>query len=487
MKRSELFFTALLVPLDLVMLLLGFSVAYYLRDTGVTLAPDATLTGQLGRILVPGTLGDILPYREYLRYLTYLIPAMLAVFGLTGLYAMRGSFPWTKRLVRIFLGVSVGLFGILLLFLLRNDFFLPRSTVLYSWLFCTVFVVAGRLSLQGIQKLLRRYRIGIIRLGIIGTQQAVNQIKAALDRGPHSLHRVEYTARSLDVDELIDRMDADLLDELIVVNERYSTEELIRLRNHCLEHQVSFTFVPALFTALESSYQLRSELPLPVIEVQPTPLDGWGRVVKRIFDIAGALLIAAIFSPIVIVVCLAIAITSPGPLFYKNIRIGKHRSTIGVWKFRTMHYQYCTGPGYDGDAAFAELLRKNPELDAEYKQYRKLKKDPRVSGIGKFLRKTSLDELPQLFNVLKGDISLVGPRPILHEEAELFGEVGRILFTVRPGLTGLWQVSGRNNLSFDERVRLDARYIEHWSLWWDILICLRTIRVFFPSRNTGAY
>jgi undecaprenyl-phosphate galactose phosphotransferase len=170
-------------------------------------------------------------------------------------------------------------------------------------------------------------------------------------------------------------------------------------------------------------------------------------------------------------------LTTPGPLTYTQRRIGRGRKEIGVLKFRSMKIEYCTGPGYSGDAAFKKLLDENPDLAAEWKQYFKLKEDPRVSRAGKILRKTNLDELPQFWNVIRGELSLVGPRAIIKDEVEKYGETADILFTVRPGITGPWQVSGRNDISYDERVRLDAQYIRHWNLLTDIGIVFKTVWV----------
>jgi exopolysaccharide biosynthesis polyprenyl glycosylphosphotransferase len=487
MKRSEIFFAVVLVPLDFCMLLLAFLAAYYLRNHSVIFLPEAT--GQLGRVLRYGTFGEILPLSQYLKYVLYIIPAMLAIFAATGLYAMRSGMAWTKRITRIFIGVSVGLGFILVLFFLRNDFFLPRATVVYAWVFCTLFVVLGRFAIRLIQRVLRKFNIGIIRLGVIGKSEAARRILQNLNK--HSLYRLEARYDSLDVADILAQLDADNLDELIVVNEHYNVEDLVTIRNHCLENQVGFSFVPALFAELQSNFAIRSEVGLPAIEVRPTPLEGWGRVLKRLFDIIGSLFFIILFSPLYIIIAIWLKLASPGPLLYKQVRIGKDMRPITIWKFRSMHYKYCDGPGYSGDEALKKLLAENPDLALEWKQTTKLRNDPRVSDPGRFLRKTSLDELPQFFNVLIGSLSLVGPRPIVRDkhrdEVEKYGETARLLFTVKPGITGLWQVSGRNDLSFNERVQLDAAYIEHWNLLKDLWIIIKTVGVVFSKSGNGAY
>ena len=487
MKRSEIFFAVLLVPLDFLMLLLGFVLAYYLRNHGFILTPEVPT--EVGRIVRYGVFGDILPFSQYLRYVLYIIPAMLGIFAFTGLYVMRSSMPWPRRVTRIFIGVTGGLFFILLLFFLRNNFFLPRTTVVYAWILCTFFVVCGRLAIRLIQRVLRRFNIGIIRLAIIGKSEAASLIVQNLNI--HSLYRLEARFDSIEVAAILQQLDADNLDELIVVNEHYNVDDLIVIRNHCLEHQVAFSFVPALFAELQSSFDIRSAVGMPMIEVRPTPLDGWGRVLKRIFDIIVSILLIVLFSPLYLVIAVWMKCTSPGPLIYKNERLGKDMKPIQIWKFRSMKIEYCDGPGYLGGDMLNKYLEKHPDAQKEWKATSKLKNDPRVTKIGQFLRKTSLDEAPQFFNVLLGSLSLVGPRPIvrniLNDEVEKYGETARLLFTVKPGITGLWQVSGRNDLTFKERVQLDASYIEHWSLVKDIWILIKTVRIFIPSKSKGAY
>ena len=183
-------------------------------------------------------------------------------------------------------------------------------------------------------------------------------------------------------------------------------------------------------------------------------------------------------------------VTDPGPLIFKHKRIGKSGQPIFVSKFRSLRTDMCDIGGQLAPA-FKAYLKENPAAAEEWKETMKLKDDPRISRIGKILRKTSLDELPQFFNVLTGSLSMVGPRPILQEEVVRYGETARILFTVRPGVTGLWQVSGRNDVSYDERVSLDARYIERWNLLGDVVICFKTAGVLISSilgrGKKGAY
>ncbi|WP_172331472.1 sugar transferase [Mangrovicoccus sp. HB161399] len=201
-----------------------------------------------------------------------------------------------------------------------------------------------------------------------------------------------------------------------------------------------------------------------------------GRWPKRAFDIGFAsLALAASALPFLIIMAL-LKIMSPGPVFFCQERVGFGGRRFKCLKFRTMVV--------DAEERLQKYLAENPEARAEYEVMRKLRDDPRiVPGIGRFLRKTSLDELPQFINVLRGDMSVVGPRPIMLDQIDVYGVHIRAYERTRPGITGLWQVSGRSNLSFEERVRLDAQYVESWSMGRDLAISARTLGVFFDSKN----
>lgn len=197
---------------------------------------------------------------------------------------------------------------------------------------------------------------------------------------------------------------------------------------------------------------------------------------KRVFDVLFSLGAMIFFLPLGIIVALLIKITSPGPIFYSSKRVGKDGHPIYCWKFRTMFE--------NADKKLFDLLKENPKLKQEWDTYFKLKEDPRISSLGKILRKTSLDELPQFYNVLKGDLSVVGPRPVTQEEIrKYFGQKASKILSVRPGLTGIWQTSGRSLLTFEERVRLEESYIDRQSLTLDLRIIFKTIPAMFFTKG----
>jgi len=199
---------------------------------------------------------------------------------------------------------------------------------------------------------------------------------------------------------------------------------------------------------------------------------------KRLFDIIFSLATLVFLSPLFIFIGIAIKCSSKGPIFYRSYRVKKDFAIFPCWKFRTM---------YEGaEARLEKILKENPHMCREWNTYRKMQQDPRITPLGRFLRKTSLDEFPQFLNVLLGDLSLVGPRPYFQEEIDLYvKEKAKKILSVRPGLTGIWQTSGRNTLSIEERIALDEKYLETQSFFLDFKIILKTIKQIFGSY--GAY
>ena len=212
----------------------------------------------------------------------------------------------------------------------------------------------------------------------------------------------------------------------------------------------------------------------------------WAEIVKRALDVTVACVGLLVLSPLFLAIALAIKLTDRGPVFYRHRRLSRVGRSTEIYKFRSMKVEYSTGEGF-GDRTDGDVLALLgiPELAAAFERAQKLPNDPRISRIGSFLRRTSLDELPQLWNVLKGELSLVGPRPIVIAELERYGDGQEMLLSLKPGLTGLWQVSGRNDLDYSERVRLDLYYVENRSFLLDLKILLRTPMAVILRR--GAY
>jgi lipopolysaccharide/colanic/teichoic acid biosynthesis glycosyltransferase len=200
---------------------------------------------------------------------------------------------------------------------------------------------------------------------------------------------------------------------------------------------------------------------------------------KRLFDIVFSLSVLILCAPVYLILAGLIAFTSSGSIFYVQERVGKNYHHFGCIKFRTMIP--------DADRVLLEMIAQSDELRQEFAENFKLKADPRITKIGKFLRITNLDEFPQFINVLKGEMSVVGPRPLVPEELERYGKNIDLVLTIKPGITGLWQVSGRNDLPYDERIQIDVNYVNHRNFWLDLLIIFKTIRLTVMTKNNGAY
>lgn len=225
----------------------------------------------------------------------------------------------------------------------------------------------------------------------------------------------------------------------------------------------------------------RGTSPLPTLrKYQPFEVSTTNEeLIKRAFDIFFSLFVLIFFSPLYFLLAASIAISSPGPVFYIQQRVGKNRRRFGCIKFRTMVH--------NADEMLDDMMAGSPGMQHEFESNFKLRDDPRVTGIGKFLRLTSLDEFPQFLNVLMGDMSVVGPRPLVPEELHKYGNRIDKVLKIRPGITGLWQVSGRNDIPYPQRVQIDVYYVNYRNLFLDLLVIFKTIGVVVFPRNNGAY
>ena len=209
------------------------------------------------------------------------------------------------------------------------------------------------------------------------------------------------------------------------------------------------------------------------------PKKDFYKIIKTIFDLFFSLIILIAGFPIFIIIALLIKLSSRGPIFFLQERIGKNKKSFNCIKFRTMHPE--------AEDILENLMKNNKKLKKEFEETHKLKNDPRITNIGKFLRKTSLDEIPQFLNVIKMEMSIIGPRPIVENEIQKYGESYNKVISLKPGITGLWQVSGRNNLSYKRRVNLDCLYVDNMSPLIDLRIIIRTFGVIFFPNDRGAY
>lgn len=280
-----------------------------------------------------------------------------------------------------------------------------------------------------------------------------------------------------DIDRYIDASDIDTV--AITIHNR-SQEEVLNMVNK-IHHKVKTIFyVPDIRGIPVTGSELRHFFneDLFAIEIKNNLENTFNYILKRGFDYTLSLLLLPFVMPIIIIFSILIRLTSEGPAIFSQERIGKNGRIFKCYKFRTMYK--------DTEERLKEILDNDPQAREEWERTWKLKNDPRITPIGRFLRKTSLDELPQIFNVLKGEMSLIGPRPVVKDELEYhYKDKTRYYCMVPPGITGLWQVSGRSNTTYEERVALDCWYVRNWSPWLDIVILLKTVKVVL--KKEGAY
>jgi exopolysaccharide biosynthesis polyprenyl glycosylphosphotransferase len=309
------------------------------------------------------------------------------------------------------------------------------------------------------------------RVVLCGTASEVDAVDAALHAvGSGAI--LDTIARVDHVGDLRDVIERERPDDVVLARAP-DDAALIDVLDVCRRHGVRLRVVPTATALLAHQATYVEGRALPLFEVVPPTIQGLDWLVKRAFDVAVSFLLLVLLSPLLLVAALAVRLTSSGPVFYRDRRVGIGERPFGLLKFRSMR---------DGaDREQAELEALNERDGALFK----IRHDPRVTPVGRVLRRLSIDELPQLWNVLRGEMSLVGPRPLPMRDYALLDEWHRKRYLVLPGITGLWQISGRSNLSFDDMVRLDFYYLEHWSVWMDVAILARTPGVVFSGR--GAY
>jgi len=461
MKRSELLFSFLLIPVDYLMLILAGLVAYFLRyKTFLTDVRPAVFEISLV---------------EYLIIVAIVAIIWIPIFGLAQMYSIGKP----KRLIgefnRVVLGCSAGLVIIVLFIFFRHELFGSRFIVLAGFLFSIFFVFLGRIIIRSIQRSLFKKQIGVWRVVVFGEDRTSSNFINALKNDLESGYLIVRHFRKLDdasLGSLSNISKNNGADMVILADPNHGRREVFRLYQFCQEHHLDFSYAADILEAKHSNVEITELASIPIVHIKRTPLDGWGRIVKRIMDIILSFFAIIILAPIFLLCAFFIKLDSKGTVFVKLVRMGDAGKKFKLYKFRSMIT--------DAHKMKTQLSIFNERSEGPLF---KMKHDPRITRFGKFMRKWSIDELPNFINVLKGDISLVGPRPHEPEEVEKYSGYQKRLLNIKPGITGLAQISGRSNLSFDEEARLDLFYIENWNFWLDVSILLRTPRVVIYGKN----
>lgn len=471
--RNNKFYSLILIVIDTFVLLAAFTLAYILR---VQYDPRPLLS-------------DVHAY-DYLYAFLVIIPFWILIFAALGLYKPS---TYNRRLIE-WAKIGIGSFiGILLVigwqYASGQEIFPARLVAVYALIASFVLTLVEREVLRYVRSLMFRYGKGVRRVLIIGASSATIDIATILadttksgyeivaiagpkklmpaDLRVHHYSLVEAALRDIEINAINTIIQTDLYE----IPERNQ-----KILNAAQTHHIEYSFIPGEAEFYSGKNNVDVFLGYPMITIYQTPLVGWGAIVKRVFDLVVSIILIIMLSPLFLVIAILQKLLNPGKVLYKNKRLSRFSKQINLYKFRSMTHL----PGWDSDnvndaAEYRAMGRE--DLAKEYEKNHKVKDDPRVNKFGRFLRATSIDELPQIFNVLQGDLSLVGPRPILPQEVGLAKGRTALLHSVKSGVTGLWQVSGRSELSFEERIELELFYAQNWTFWLDIKILFKTILV----------
>lgn len=473
--KNTKFYSLILIFADFLVLLAAFTLAYIIR---VQYDPRPLLTPVYAR--------------EYFVSFFLIAPFWILIFAALGLYK---SSTYNRRLVE-WSKVAIGTFiGILLVigwqYASEHELFPARLVAVYSLLAAFLLLIVEREVLRITRSLLFHFGRGISRVMIVGNSDATRDIAENLAETHRSGYKIIAIAgpkkiipEGLDVlhftsvDTALKQIKELGITTIIQTDLYDSTERNQRILGASQVNHISYNFIPGEAEFYAGKNTVDVFLGYPMITVSQTPLIGWGAIAKIIFDSIVSFLLIVLLSPLFLALIIIQLIFNRGPVFYISKRLSQFSTPIDLIKFRSMGAKYGKR---DAAIEFREMGRE--DLALEYETNRKVENDPRITRFGQFLRNTSLDELPQLFNVLKGDLSLVGPRPILPQEAKFAPSRTALLHSVKSGVTGLWQVSGRSNLAFEERIELELFYAQNWTFWLDIKILFKTIGVVLNKRG----
>jgi exopolysaccharide biosynthesis polyprenyl glycosylphosphotransferase len=466
---------AALVVMDALMLGFSFWFAHYLRfDSGLPLFK-----------------ADGIEKVEFYRALSFsLIPIWIVIYAMVGLYNRRHLLGGTQEYSLVTRAVNSGVWLLLIAGFMFKTLEIARAWLLLAWPISLFSGILGRFLIRRGVYILRKRGYFLTPTVIVGgnqegrwlAEQMLSWTTSGLlllgfvdDKVPPGTHlfRNLYSLGTVDqLDEIIQKYD---VGEVILATSAISSrnKQLEIFKEYGVSSNVNVRMSSGLYEIITTGITVSEFAYVPLVTINKARLTGSDQIMKLALDYLLTIPALIAFSPIFLILAIAVKLDSPGPIIHRRRVMGVNGKQFDAFKFRSMRV--------DGD----KILDAHPELKLELAVNHKLKNDPRITRFGQFIRKYSLDELPQLFNVLRREMSLVGPRMITLEEVAKYNQWDMNLLTVSPGISGLWQVSGRSDLTYDERVELDMYYVRNWSIWLDIQIVIQTIPAILKGR--GAY
>jgi Undecaprenyl-phosphate galactose phosphotransferase WbaP len=433
-------------------------------------------------------LGPLYPFSAYLENLYFLLPWTIA-FAEAGLYNRRTLF-W-EEVRQVLRGCSLAaLFAVFLSFAVQQAQDLSRLVIMGTWAATLVVVPVVRYNTKRLLVMAGLWgkRVLILGAGVTG-EEIVERIRAHValgyepvgfvDDDPEKIggccHGVPVHGPLRAVPKLVRELQ---VKDVLIAMPHLPREQLLHVISICEGHVESIRVVPDMFGLATVGVETEDLDGLLLLHIRWNLAKPWNLALKRAFDLTVAAATTVVILPLLLVAALAIRFDSPGAVFFAQDRLGRHGRRFRCLKFRTMYV--------DNEGRLAGHLAADPEARSEWERFAKLKsRDPRITRVGRVLRRFSFDEIPQILNVFKGEMSLVGPRPYLPRERERMGDFAETILKAAPGITGLWQVSGRNEVTFEQRLRLDEYYVRNWSLWMDVIVLVKTLGVVL--RGDGAY
>jgi undecaprenyl-phosphate galactose phosphotransferase len=475
MKKKVIAFFSLVI-VDAAAIILSYVLAYFIR---LSILPTALARYRAIRLY---------PFYVFLENY-YLVFVWLAVFAYHRLYTKR--FPFWEEVKKIIQSSTISsLMVIIIIFLTKTEANYSRTVVVLAWLLSLLLVPFLRYYLKLAMTKLKIWRKKLILIGLNPTsQKAIENIRknkfmgyevvSIIDDDPANFGR---TVLGVPVTGPLSRFEefsrTSNSKDVMIASPHLSGEELKRLIARSERGCESMWIVPRTGDFLTEGVEIQKIGDLLSLYVKRNLAKPWNIVVKSVFEWSLTVVALVVLAPVFLFIALAIKRDSPGSVLYLQERVGKNKRPFTLWKFRSMYL--------DSEQRLQEYLLNDSRARAEWETFRKLRNhDPRVTRIGRFLRKYSLDELPQLVQVLQGKMSLVGPRPYIEEELQGKDPLVDTITQVKPGITGLWQISGRSEVAFDERISLDEYYVRNWSPWLDAVILLKTAKTLLSGR--GAY